>query len=57
MILFRNENLITKSLNHIGDNFKKIIVVKDHIKPWRTDDGILVIGVMDFMLDPESLKA
>lgn len=47
----------SKSLNHIGDNFKKIIVVKDHIKPWRTDDGILVIGVMDFMLDPESLKA
>lgn len=47
----------SKSLNHIGDNFKKIIVVKDHIKPWRTEDGILVIGVMDFMLDPESLKA
>ena len=47
----------SKSLNHIGDNFKKIIVVKDHIKPWRTEDGILIIGVMDFMLDPESLKA
>ena len=44
----------SKSLNHIGDNFKKIIVVKDHIKPWRTEDGILVIGAMDFMLDPES---
>ena len=27
----------SKSLNHIGDNFKKIIVVKDHIKPWRTE--------------------
>ena len=46
----------SKSLNHIGDNFKKIIVVKDHIKPWRTDDGILVIGVMDFVLDPDSLN-
>lgn len=46
----------SRPLNHIGDNFKKIIVVKDHIKPWRTEDGILVIGIMDFLLDPDSLK-
>lgn len=46
----------SKSLNHIRDNFKKIIVVKDHIKPWRTDDGILVIGIMDFVLNPDSLN-
>ena len=41
----------SRSLNHISDNFKKIIVVKDFIKPWKTDDGILVIGIIDFLLD------
>ena len=41
----------SRSLNHISDNFKKIIVVKDFIKPWKTDDGILVIVIIDFLLD------
>lgn len=45
----------SRALNHIQDSFKKIIVVKNPIKSWRTEDGILVIGVMDFLLDPESL--
>ncbi len=45
----------SRPLNNIQDSFKKIIVVKDAIKSWRTEDGILVIGVMDFLLDPESL--
>lgn len=46
----------SRPLNHIRDNFKKIIVVKDYIKPWQTEDGILVIGIIDFLLDPNSLK-
>ncbi|NLV51469.1 MAG: ATP-binding protein [Clostridiales bacterium] len=41
----------SRSLNHISDSFKKIIVVKDRIKPWRTEDGILVLGIIDFLLD------
>ena len=45
----------SRPLNHIGDNFKKIIVVKDPIKPWRTKDGILVLGILDFLLNPNSL--
>ena len=45
----------SRSLNHIRDSFKKIIVVKDNIKRWRTDDGILVLGVIDFLLDPGSM--
>lgn len=46
----------SRSLNHIRDNFKKIIMVKDHIKPWRTNDGILVLGIFDFLLDKNSLE-
>lgn len=45
----------SRPLNHIGDNFKKIIIVKDAIKPWRTEDGILVMGILEFLLDKNSL--
>ena len=44
-----------KSLNNIGDSFKKIIVVKDSIKLWRNDDGILIIGIQEFLLNKNSL--
>lgn len=43
------------SLIHIDDSFKKIIVVKDRIKLWRNEKGIVIIGIMDFLLNPNSL--
>lgn len=42
------------SLVRIPDSFKKIVVVKDYIKPWRDENGIQYIGIEDFLLD-ESL--
>lgn len=44
------------SLLRIKDSFKKIIVVKDDIKPKRNEDGILTIGLKDFLLDKNSLN-
>lgn len=44
-----------KSLAHIGDSFKKIIVVKDRIKLWRNEEGIVIMGIMDFLMNPNSL--
>ncbi len=44
-----------KSLNRIDDSLKKIIVVKDRIKLWRTEKGIVVMGIMDFLLNANSL--
>ena len=44
-----------KPLMNIGDNFKKIIVVKDNIKSWITEEGISVIGLQEFLLNPNSL--
>ena len=44
-----------KSLVRIDDSFKKIIVVKDRIKLWRNEKGIVVMGIMDFLLNPDSL--
>lgn len=45
-----------KSLLNIDDNFKKIIVVKDNIIKWYTEEGILVIGLQEFLLDKNSLN-
>lgn len=39
------------SLIRIPDSFKKIVVVKDYIKPWRDERGIQYVGVEDFLLD------
>lgn len=42
-------------LVHIDDSFRKIIVVKDRIKLWRTQKGVVVMSIMDFLLNPNSL--
>lgn len=44
-----------RPLMSINDNFKKIIIVKDNIKHWITEEGILVIGVLEFLLNGNSL--
>ena len=44
-----------RPLMNINDNFKKIIIVKDNIKPWITEEGINVIGILDFLLNENSL--
>ncbi len=46
----------TASLLKIEDSFKKIIVVKDDITPWRDDNGILTIGLFDFLMSKENLE-
>ena len=46
----------TQSLLNVNDSFKKIVIVKDDIKPWRNEKGILIIGLMDFLLDQNSLE-
>ena len=45
----------TASLTRIDDSFKKIIVVKDDIMPKRDENGIVTMGIMDFLLHHDSL--
>lgn len=45
-----------KSLTNINDSFKKIIIVKDDIKPRRDENGIILTGIYNFLLDENSLK-
>ncbi|MEE1112580.1 MAG: ATP-binding protein [Bacteroidales bacterium] len=46
----------SRSLININDSFKKIIIVKDHIMPRRNEEGILTIGLFDFLLKENSLE-
>ena len=41
---------------YIDDSFKKIIVVKDTPSSWYSEEGILVMSIFDFLLDPDSLQ-
>ena len=44
-----------RSLMLTGDFFKKIIITKDAPAPYYNDDGVLVMGIYDFMLNERSL--
>lgn len=44
-----------RPLMNINDNFKKIIIVKDGKKSWTTEEGILIIGLQEFLLNKDSL--
>lgn len=44
-----------KSLLNIDDSFKKIIIVKDRVKAFLDDNGIVTINLFDFLLNKDSL--
>lgn len=45
-----------RSLLNVNDFFKKIIIVGDNIKKSRYENGIIIMGIYDFLLDPNSLE-
>lgn len=44
-----------RSLINTGDGFKKIIITKDALAPLYNGEGVLIMSVYDFLLNPESL--
>ena len=44
------------SLLRIDDNFKKIIVVKDLSRSHYLENGIYLLNLYDFLLNPDSLN-
>ncbi len=40
----------TNALRRISDSYRKIVVLRDHIKPWYDENGIFFIGIEDFAL-------
>ena len=43
------------SLKAIKDAFKRVVILRDDIMPYHDDNGFLIIGLIDFLLNPNSL--
>ena len=43
------------SLIRIPDSFRKIVVVGNRINPWKDENGILYIGIEQFLLDEKTI--
>lgn len=39
----------------IQDSFKKIVVVREDIEPWHDENGILYVGIEQFLLDASAM--
>ena len=44
-----------RPLINTGDGFKKIIITKDAIAPLYSEEGVLVMSIFDFLLNPDSM--
>lgn len=50
------ENQERRSLVRVGDSFRKYVIVGSSIKCKRDADGIVTMGLLDFLLDDKSLE-
>ena len=44
------------SFRNIPDSFKKIVVVNGTKKPWRNEEGFVIMGMKYFLLNADSLE-
>jgi predicted AAA+ superfamily ATPase len=44
-----------RPLVNTDDGFKKIIITKDVIAPLYNEEGVLVMSVIDFLLNPDNM--
>lgn len=45
-----------RSLSLIRDSFSKVLITRDRIKPRRTEDGILIINLFDFLNNTDAVN-
>ena len=45
-----------RPFKRIPDSFEKIVVVKDAVKPWRDENGVLTVGIREFLLRRDILS-
>ena len=50
------ENQELKSLRKIGDSFQKIVIVGNDIAQYKNDDGIIFMGLFQFLMNDDILK-
>ena len=44
------------SLRNIPDSFKKLVIVNGTKKPWRNEEGFVIMGMKYFLLNADSLE-
>ncbi len=44
------------SLRNTSDSFKKVVVVNGASKPWRNEEGFVIMGMKYFLLNADSLE-
>ncbi len=49
-------NQESASLKKIDNSFKKIIIYKGYKKPYYTEDGIMILGLYNFLMDMDVIK-
>lgn len=55
MSSIEKQNQELKSLRNIADSFKKIVIVNSYQKPWRNEDGFVIMDMKYFLLNHNSL--
>lgn len=50
------QNQELNSLRNIPDSFKKIVIVNGMTKPWRNEEGFVIMGMKYFLLNVDSLE-
>ncbi|WP_289197363.1 DUF4143 domain-containing protein, partial [uncultured Dubosiella sp.] len=50
------QNQEFRSLRNIPDSFKKIVIVNGSKKPWRNEEGFIIMGMKYFLLHVNSLE-
>ena len=50
------QNQELKSLKKIGDSFQKIVILGDDIATYTNDDGIIFMGLHQFLMNSDILK-
>ena len=46
-----------RSLIRIDDSFIKVIAVRNNIRKWKDENGILILGIKEFLTCPDAIKS
>ncbi len=49
--------IVPRSLTQISDSFKKIVIVGERMKLQRDEQGIVLMGIYEFLADEKLLDA
>ena len=45
-----------RPLRNVGDGFRKLIVTRDNVMRHHDENGVLIMGLQDFMMDERSVE-